>query len=551
MGDEPNGRGCDWMNDTNSRLSQRMPWSAFDATSLAHGASDFLHVLSGEATAAVSLTYHEAREEVDGLTSRLQAAGFGSGHRVALALDNTAAFFLYFLALNRIGCSIVPINATMSREELRYVLAHADISALFARSRHVRALRQALPPDCPLIDVEAADGPLTGPHGAPSARLNEAALLYTSGTTGAPKGCVLSDTYFRQAGAHYVGLGGYCQFRQGEDRLLTPLPVTHMNALACSFMAMLLTGGCLIQLDRFHPSSWWHSVRSSRATCFHYLGVMPAMLLSAPPAADDNISFQVRFAFGAGVDPKHHAAFERRFGVPLIEAWAMTETGGGAWITANVEPRHVGERCFGRSPEGLEWRIVRESGEDAEPGEPGELWVRRAGDQPKLGFFDGYYKDEQASAAAWAQGWFHTGDIVRRSSDGSFFFVDRLKNIIRRSGENIAAVEVESVLMQSSLLRACAVTAVPDDMRGEEVFAFVVTKDAGGDVSQAVRLQKHCLEHLTYFKVPGYVAFVPELPRTASQKVARGEIKRLAARYLEGARAIDLREGKKRPARLS
>ncbi|HEY0938924.1 MAG TPA: AMP-binding protein [Steroidobacter sp.] len=539
------------MSNINSKLSPRMPWSAFDATSLAYGANDFLHVIPGENAAPVTLTYREARDQVDSLSSRLHAAGFAPGHRVALALDNTAAFFLYFLALNRIGCSIVPINATMSREELRYVLAHADISAVFTHSGHVRALGEAVPSNCPLVDIENVAGPFAAPHGAPSARLDEAALLYTSGTTGTPKGCVLNDSYFRQIGAHYIGLGGYCQFRMGEERLLTPLPVTHMNALACSFMAMLLTGGCLIQLDRFHPSSWWRTVRGSRATCFHYLGVMPAMLLGAPPAAEDDVSSQVRFAFGAGVDPKHHAAFERRFGVPLIEAWAMTETGGGAWITANVDPRHVGERCFGLPPEGLEWRIVQESGEDAEHGEPGELWVRRAGDQPRLGFFDGYYKDEQASAAAWAEGWFHTGDIVRRGPDGSFFFVDRLKNIIRRSGENIAAVEVESVLMQSNMIRACAVTAVPDEMRGEEVFAFVVTKDTGSEASQADRLQRHCLEHLVYFKAPGYIAFVPDLPQTASQKVARGEVKRLAAQYLSSGKAIDLRQGKKRSAQRS
>ena len=528
-----------------------MPWSAFDATSLTYGTRDFLHVPSGDGAAPVTLTYREARDEVDSLSSRLQAAGFAPGHRVALALDNTAAFFLYFLALNRIGCSIVPINATMSREELRYMLAHADISAVFTRSAHMGALSAAVPPERPLVDMESVGALSAKPHGAPSARLDEAALLYTSGTTGTPKGCVLTDTYFRQIGVHYTGLGGYCHFRLGEERLLTPLPVTHMNALGCSFMAMLLTGGCLVQLDRFHPSSWWRTVRETGATCFHYLGVMPAMLLTAPPAEDDDVSSQVRFAFGAGVDPKHHATFERRFGVPLIEAWAMTETGGGAWITANVDPRHVGERCFGQPPEGLEWRIVQESGEDAGDGAPGELWVRRAGDQPKLGFFDGYYKDEQASAAAWAEGWFHTGDIVRRGPDGCFFFVDRLKNIIRRSGENIAAVEVESVLMQSSMIRACAVTAVPDEVRGEEVFAFVVLKDAGSESSQAIRLQKHCLEHLVYFKAPGYIAFVPDLPQTASQKVARGEVKRLAARYLRTGEAIDLREGKKRPARRS
>src|SRR5690606_16751944 len=153
------------MNNTNSNLSLRMPWSAFDATSLAYGALDFLHVPAGDSAAPVTLTYREARQEVDSLSTRLQAAGFRPGHRVAVALDNTAAFFLHFLALNRIGCSIVPINATMSREELRYVLAHADISAVFTRSRHVRALSEALPSNCPLVDVENVEGFSAAPHG--------------------------------------------------------------------------------------------------------------------------------------------------------------------------------------------------------------------------------------------------------------------------------------------------------------------------------------------------------------------------------------------------
>jgi acyl-coenzyme A synthetase/AMP-(fatty) acid ligase len=320
-----------------------------------------------------------------------------------------------------------------------------------------------------------------------------------------------------------------------------------MNALGCSFMAMLLTGGCLIQLDRFHPSSWWRTVRESRATCFHYLGVMPAMLLNAVPSSQDSLSGIVRFGFGAGVDPRHHATFEARFGVPLIEAWAMTETGGAAWITANIEPRHVGERCFGRAPEGLEWRVVVESGDDAASGEPGELWVRRAGSDPRRGFFGGYYKDEAATAAAWAEGWFHTGDIVRVAADGSFYFVDRLKNVIRRSGENIAAVEVESVLLQHSAVLGCAVTAVADEIRGEEVFAFVVPGDGTERSAQsAAMLQRHCLDGLAYFKAPAYVVFVAELPQTASQKLARGQVKRLAAQRVAAGDVFDLRSGKKR-----
>lgn len=531
--------------------SPRTVREVFDSSAAAWAERDFLHVPAdatrGWADGAVTLTYAAAAREIAALEASYRAAGFAVGHRVAIALDNRPAFFLHLLALNGLGCSVVPVNAAMSRAELAYVLAHADVAGAVAHAGHSAHVGAALPAGVPLVDADAWPQSLPAPSRGPSAAPDEAALLYTSGTTGTPKGCVLGNEYFVQCGRLYLSLGGYCAFRSGADRLATPLPVTHMNALCVSFMAMAMTGGCLVQLDRFHPTTWWKSIRESRATCFHYLGVMPAMLLSAPPSPEDDLSGRVRFAFGAGVDPRHQATFERRFGVPLIEAWAMTETGGGAWITANVEPRHVGSRCFGRAPEGLEWRIVAETGADAAVDEPGELLVRRAGPNPRFGFFGGYYKDAAATEAAWADGWFHTGDVVKVDAEGSFRFVDRLKNVIRRSGENIAAVEVESVLQQHPAVRACAVTAVPDEIRGEEVFAFAVLAPGEAATETTARaLQAHCLHGLVYFKAPGYVAFVEQLPQTASQKLARGEVKKMAARAVDTGAALDLRSGKKR-----
>lgn len=529
-------------------MTERSPWHEFQEASTQYAANDFLHIPASGTHAPVTLTYGEARERIESLTAELSALGYRPRHRVALALENTAEFFLYFLSLNRMGCSVVPINVGMSAQELGYVLSHADIAAALAHSEHVATLQQAAPTGIRVVDVRAQTA--VAPDGPPTATTDEAALLYTSGTTGTPKGCILTYDYFRQIGDHYTGLGGYCSFQPGADRLVTPLPVTHMNALGCSLMAMLRTGGCLVQLDRFHPTSWWRTVRESRATCFHYLGVMPAMLLNAPAGEYDPVPGQLRFGFGAGVDPRHHANFEQRFGVPLIEAWAMTETGGAAWITANVEPRHVGQRCFGRAPESLAWRIVNESGDDVAAGEPGELLVRRATGDPRFGFFHGYYKDPEATALAWADGWFHTGDIVRVGADGSFFFVDRLKNVIRRSGENIAAVEVESVLLQMPGVRACAVTAVADEIRGEEVFAFVINDPSlPADEAGARAIQQHCLDSLIYFKAPGYVTFIADLPQTASQKLARGKVKKLAGERIEAGLVFDLRHGKKRRQR--
>jgi acyl-coenzyme A synthetase/AMP-(fatty) acid ligase len=319
-----------------------------------------------------------------------------------------------------------------------------------------------------------------------------------------------------------------------------------MNALATSFMAMLLCGGCVIQIDRFHPRSWWRTVREERATVIHYLGVMPAILLQLSANGAENFAGQVRFGFGAGCDPRHQAAFEKRFGFPLIEAWAMTETGGAGMIVAHTEPRHVGPRCIGRPVPRAAYRLVDEQDRDVGPGQDGELLVRRRGEDPRQGFFSGYYRDEAATRKGWRGGWWHTGDIVREGADGSLFFVDRRKNVIRRSGENIAAVEVEAALLQSSAVANCAVTAVPDEIRGDEVFAFIVPAVELSDPTGLAReVFDFSMRKLAYFKVPGYIAVIDELPVTASQKISRGKIRQWAADCLASGLVTDMRALKK------
>src|SRR5262249_7588517 len=215
-----------------------------------------------------------------------------------------------------------------------------------------------------------------------------------------------SNEYYLWAGTWYAGLGGLCRLEEGRERLLTPLPMTHMNAMACSTMVMLLTGGCIIPLDRFHPRTWWDSVRSSGATLLHYLGVMPAMLLGMDASPADR-QHSIRFGFGAGVSPRLHACFEQRFGFPLVEAWAMTETGAGAVIIANREPRKVGTACFGRPAPLVDYRIVTPDGATAAPCQHGELWVRSRMERPQFGFFREYLQDPQASSEAWREGYFH------------------------------------------------------------------------------------------------------------------------------------------------
>jgi acyl-coenzyme A synthetase/AMP-(fatty) acid ligase len=403
------------------------------------------------------------------------------------------------------------------------------------------------------VDVVHCDelphAPLAAPyaHEAPGLA-TECALLYTSGTTGRPKGCRLGNEYFLRAGRWYAELDGVCAVRPGQERIITPLPLNHVNAMAFSTMVVLTAGGCLVQLDRFHPKTWWDSVRTSRATIVHYLGVMPAMLLSAPAVAADR-EHHVRWGFGAGVDRKNHAPFEERFGFPLVEAWAMTETGAAACVMANHEPRHVGTSCFGRPEPFVEVRLVDDAGDDVPPGVPGELLVRSSGGDPRRYFFCGYLKDEQATEEAWRHGWFHTGDVVRRDDDGRLYFVDRKKNVIRRSGENISAVEVESVLNQHPAVKSAAVAAAPDEVRGDEVLACVITREPlqpSDRAAVAASIVEHALAQLAYYKAPGWVAFVDEVPLTPSQKIQRGQLRELARSLPGQACCVDTRAMKKR-----
>jgi acyl-CoA synthetase (AMP-forming)/AMP-acid ligase II len=528
-------------------------YSAFVHSATSHGQRPFLHIpriaCSHYSDGAIDISYAQALQRIDALAERYRGAGYGAGHRVALMLENRPEFFVHWLALNQVGASVVPLNAEQRPSEIAWLIEHSEaclLSVLPDRSDLAQECAALLREPVPVWDGAAATLPAAAAH-AP-ALADECAILYTSGSTGKPKGCVLGNDYFTRFGLWYKQIGGICTLREGCDRLITPLPLSHMNAMATSAMGMIMSAGCIVQLDRFHPGSWWDTVRSSEATIVHYLGVMPAILLQLPSTTADDHSARVRFGFGAGVNPRHHATFEQRFGFPLIEAWAMTESGSGGCIIANHEPRHIGSCCFGKPSDAVQLRLVAEDGSDCPDGEPGELLVRASGDDPRAGFFAGYLKDEAASEAIWSGGWLHTGDVVRAGPDGSLHFVDRRKNVIRRSGENIAALEVEAALAGDPAVAELIITAVPDEIRGEEVMACVVVPGGVARNEQTARaIQQRALDALVYFKAPGYVVFVDSLPRTASQKPQRGEIRKLVPHWLESAHCFDLRGLKRRP----
>lgn len=529
-------------------------YARFRETALRRGEAGFLNVLPETAgiygIAAGEISYRAMLDRVEHWRSAFVRQGYGEGHRVGLLLQNRPVFIELWFALNALGVSVVPINPDLRMSELEYIISHSEMNAAFVlaerRDEVATAARQAGRAIAVVTDGDEVPPPFGGALTATAGDgATECALLYTSGTTGQPKGCVLTNIYFLHSGNWYRDVGGLCGLKAEGERMITPLPLFHMNAMAVSLMAMLSVGGCLTMLDRFHPRSWWMSVRDSRATCLHYLGVMPSMLMSAPETEQDR-AHAVRFGFGAGVDKLLHAPFEERFGFPLIEAWAMTETGSGGVIAANAEPRKIGTSCFGRPAGDVEIRIVDASGNDAAVDMPGELLVRRAGADPCHGFFREYLKNPQATAEAWAGGWLHTGDIVSRDADGDLHFVDRKKNVIRRSGENIAAVEVESVLNRHPAIRQAAVAATPDQVRGDEVAAVIIAEQAGAGPALAEDIVRWSLEQMAYYKAPGWICFVDSLPLTATEKIQRGGLRDYVAKLMGEGAFFDLRDLKRR-----
>jgi len=507
------------------------------------------------ASEGLEWTYAEASSRVEALRDVYATAGYGVGHRVGLLLENRPEHLLHKLAMNALGVCCVPLNPDHRPAEMAYVIGHARLDLVITIGTLLPLVVQALaltPQRPAVLPLDQLDRALPRPARA-AERLDVhpsdfASVLYTSGTTGRPKGCLLSHRYELAVGEWYAGRGGLIQFGEGTERIYNPLPLFHVNASVFSFWCALLRGNCQVQTDRFHPSRWFEEVHQSRATVVHYLGVVVPMLLNQPPHPLER-AHQVRFGIGAGVDPQRHAEFEQRFGYPLIEIWGMTEM-VRAVFDADT-PRRVGTRAFGRVQDGLEVRVVDDVDHDVPDGTAGEMLVRHSANTPRKDGFSGYLDDEAATEIAWRGGWFHTGDVVTRDPDGLLHFIERRKNIIRRSGENIAAAEVEAVLQSHPSVAQAVVLPVPDEVREEEVLACVVLKPgqqlgAGIDDPLVQALFAHCCESLAYFKTPGWMWFTDQIPTTGTQKVQKHQLFSAGTDPRTVPGMLDLRSWKKR-----
>ena len=511
---------------------------------------DFLVVPRKDEAPVRVLSYGQVAEKVEECAGALVRAGYGAGQRVAVLLGTCPEHYIVKLALNRLGISCVPVNPDYRVPELAYLLEDSGAVLAIAGAQWAGVMREALAEagtGAAFVPFgEMLEGLPTAPTAPPGGAVgpeSEASLLYTSGTTGRPKGCILTHDYELMIGAAYPQVGPPVALGE-KDRVFNPLPAFHVNAGVVSFLGVMLVGAALIQPERFSAGTWWRDTGETRATVFHYLGVVIAVLMADRDTGPEVLG-DLRLGIGAGVEPALHVGFEKRFGIPLVELWGMTEM--CRVIVMSDEPRRTDTRAFGRPRADLQVQVWDDAGRECPRGVAGEMVLRHSQATPRKGFFAGYLNKPEATEEAWAGGWFHTGDTVVMDAEDILYFVDRKKNIIRRAGENIAAAEVENILMQDERVVNAACVAVPDEIREEEVLACIVLAEGvREDAETGMKIVRQALEKLSYYKVPGWVLFVEKLPVTGTQKVVKHMLFEPGEDPRERVGIIDLRALKRR-----
>jgi crotonobetaine/carnitine-CoA ligase len=473
-----------------------------------------------------TVSYAELDRASDEVAAGLATAGITRGERVAALLYNTPEFpFLWFGAA-KAGAVLVPLNTGLKGELLRYELEDCGAIGL-ALDRRLAEPFEGVRSGLHLKSVWTVDPPGAEPTSAEEYRpwselqrtgsapppievhpYDPAAILYTSGTTGPPKGAVIPHQKYISTP---LEVGRRSRLHPSAI-LFTGLPLFHCNAQEMTTLPALLNDLTAAYEERFHASTYWETAATMGATHVSLLISMINVLFKQPPKPTDR-THSVRVALTAGTTRGIWREFEERFGLTIIELYGMTECG---CTTLMNPPEAIRVGSIGTPLEFVEADVVDDDDRPLPPDTRGELVVR-----PRQPFtmFLGYHGKPEKTVEAWRNLWFHTGDYVTRDAAGYYYFIDRKKDVIRRRGENLAPYDVETVLNSHPAIFESVVIGVPSPLGEEDVKAFVQLRP--GATLGAVELFRFCEEKLPFYMVPRYIEFVDEVPKTANQKAQR------------------------------
>lgn len=461
-------------------------------------------------------TYREFEATVGRVAGMLAAHGIGKGDVVSLLLPNGVEYIIAYFACWQMGALAGPVNGHLKAQEIEYVVSNSEAKLMLVNSEFLEKVEKIRVPTVVFDSERQVE------HGFKKENKNqltpedEAIIIYTSGTTGKPKGCLLTHG---NVIANARQISQWLGFNE-KDRLLTVMPLFHMNAVSVTTMSALYAGGSTVVSPKFSASRFWQIISDYQITSFGSVATMLSMLLSTyPDGVPEGLKTdQLRFAMcgSAPVPAEILRRFEETFKCLVIEGYGLSESTCRSTFNPPDERRRPGSCGL---PIGNEMRVVDEEDRDVPDGELGEIVLRGEN------ILKGYFKNEAATETAFRNGWFHTGDIGYRDADGFYFIVDRKSDMIIRGGENIYPREIDEVLYQHPQIASAAVIGIPDELYGEEVAAVVVLKPGAKTSEQGVI--EFCKARLADYKCPKTVRFVDDIPKGPTGKLLKRELARM------------------------
>ena len=468
----------------------------------------------------VELSYRMLDEGAARVAGLLRSKGVGPGDRVGIMLPNVPYFPVVYYGALRAGATIVPMNVLLKGREVTFYLKDPEVKVVFAWHDFAEAAQTgAREAGTELVLVKPGEfeqllaGAEPVQEVADRAGDDTAVILYTSGTTGTPKGAELTHDNLRRNSEVSRGLFDLSE----EDVVLGALPLFHSFGQTCAMNNCVGAGATLSLVPRFDPAKALEIIARDKVSVFEGVPTMYAAMLQHPDAGSaDTSSLRICVSGGAAMPGEIMRAFEEQFGCVILEGYGLSETSPVASFNHPDRERKVGS--IGTPIEGVDMRVVDDDGNEVAQGEVGEIAIRGHN------VMKGYWNRPDATAEAIKDGWFHSGDMARIDEDGCFFIVDRKKDMIIRGGYNVYPREIEEVLYEHPAVAEAAVVGVPHPELGEEVAAAVALK-RGQDVA-ADELQAYVKEQVAAYKYPRTIWFVDELPKGPTGKILKREIER-------------------------